>query len=182
MKSQKPKPIDKTYLPVITKANDFKVVTKTDYEHGRDILKTLSDAAKKAKEQKDKVLKPLLEAVNARREEWRPIEDKLKSCIDSVKDQMAGFLKLEEQREQKERQKILSDGRLKSEVTISNKLAAIESAPTGGSRKILVLKITSPALIPREYLDINETRLRADLKEGKIIPGAELVREQIITS
>lgn len=176
----KPKPIDKTYLPVITKATDFKVVTKTDYEHGRDILKTLSDAAKKAKEQKDKVLKPLLEAVNARREEWRPIEDKLKACIDSVKEQMAGFLLAENIREEKERLKIANDNRIKNPETLERKLAAIESAPTGGSRKILVLKITNPALIPREYLDINEIRLRADLKEGKIIPGAELVREQII--
>jgi hypothetical protein len=177
-----PAVIEKENKAVLSTATDYKALTTADYEHGRDLLKTLTAATKKAKEQKDTVLKPLLEAVAARREEWRGLEEKLAICVAHIKGKMAKFLLEENVRQERERLRIANDNRIKNPETLEKKLSAVIAPPTTGTRNVLVLKITDPNAIPREYLTINETLLRADLKDGKVIPGAELVRDQIITA
>jgi hypothetical protein len=41
------------------------------------------------------------------------------------------------------------------------------------------LVISDATLIPREYLDVNEMRVKSALKSGVHIPGASLVKEKI---
>lgn len=50
------------------------------------------------------------------------------------------------------------------------------------TRKHKTVKILDESKIPREYFDLNTSRLRTAILEGKLVPGAELVEEDIIVS
>lgn len=49
-------------------------------------------------------------------------------------------------------------------------------------RTIPKLDITDVALIPREYLVVNETKLFADLKAGKTVAGAQIIQVKSISN
>ena len=41
------------------------------------------------------------------------------------------------------------------------------------------LVIEDETKIPREYLDVNETRVKEALKAGTVVPGAKLIEEKV---
>ena len=78
-------------------------------------------------------------------------------------------LKLQKQKEEK----ILSDGRLKTE-TVITRLAEVAQPDTKGFRKQQVLKLTDITKIPQKYFHLDESQLLADLKAGEKVEGAEI--------
>jgi hypothetical protein len=174
--------IQGTYNKQLTQALSFQVQSVEDYEHGQDLLKVFSEASKKAKEEKDKVLAPAELTVKRIKEQWKPFEDGIENSVSFIKSAMSNWLQLKEEVEEKERQRLLSDKRIKNGATLQTKLASIASKPVGGTRSMLVLIVDDPNLIPREYLTVDKVKLKAALKEGIQIPGARLEREKIIVT
>jgi hypothetical protein len=60
-----------------------------------------------------------------------------------------------------------------------NVIEAPASVPVMRTRTVQVLEITDESLVPREYLDVNETRVKAALVAGTPVPGARLVPKEI---
>lgn len=172
--------VEKQSNPTIKQATDYKAVTLVDYNTGSVLLTQLNGIKKTGKAKKDLVLQPILTAEKEVRKQWKPFEDTVESCITQVKKEMGGYLDREEERAEREREKVLSDKRTTYE-TKGKKLDAITMTPTANTRNVLKLNIYDPQLIPREYLEVNETAVRAALREGKDVPGARLDNEKIIT-
>jgi hypothetical protein len=174
--------IQSTYNDRLTRALTFKATDKLTYEKGGELLKIFNEAGKKAKEEKDKVLQPAELTVKRIKEQWKPFEDGLKQCVAHIKSQMQSWLQLEQEREELQRQRLLNDRRIKNESTLVAKLESIKTEPVGNTRSVLILVIDDPNLIPREYLVVDEAKLKAALREGVKVPGARLEREKIIVT
>lgn len=175
--------IEKTLKPMLKDATDFSCKSEEDYTQGGLLLKVFKEGEKQSKALKDKALKPSLETTAQIRGYFKPFEVSLSKCVTHVKSQMEGWYKQEQERLEKEKQRVLTDGRIRREDTVERKLAAIEdSAPNGNARSIRRLKVTDLAAIPLEFFDLNESRLKAALLEGREIQGATLVNDTIIVS
>lgn len=150
-----------------------KITTITQLEEAQALRTELKKQLKAVTDEKDKVARPLLDAIAAERARFAPTIAKYEEAIKKISDILSQYqteqLKIQKQKEEK----ILSDGRLKTE-TVITRLAEVEQKDTKGFRKHQVLKVTDLQLIPKEYFDLNESRLLADLKAGKEVKGAEI--------
>ena len=175
--------IQKEYNDRLTRILTYKTTDKTSFEKGGELLKVITAASKKAKEEKDKVLKPAELTVTRIKEQWKPFEDALKAGMAHVKQCMAFWMAKEAVRVAQEKTKILSDNRITKPETVERKLAALSfDTPVGNTRNVLELVITDESKIPREYLVVDEVKLRQALKDGETIPGAKLERVKKIVA
>ncbi len=141
-----------------------------------NIQKIRTDLKSKLKiitDEQNKVIRPLLEATRAERARFAPTIAKYEEAIKKISDILSQYqteqLKIQKQKEEK----ILSDGRLKTE-TVITRLAEVEQKDTKGFRKHQILKVTDITKIPQKYFHLDESQLLADLKAGETVPGAEI--------
>lgn len=175
--------IEKSLSKDFATATDFVCKTKADFEAGGRLLKTFKQAEKVAKEKKDKALKPSLETTKQIREYFRPLENNLMACIRSVKDAMDEWYREEERKQEERKAKLLNDARISRPETLERKLDEIAaSAAVGHVRKQRVVRVYDITAVPREYFDLNETRVKQALLEGKDVPGARLENEKRIVA
>lgn len=154
----------------------IKINNNDELLQAQAIRTKLKEQLKVIETKKEKVSRPLLDAIAARRAEFAPTIAKYTEEIAKVdkvlKDYQNGILALK----QAEEKKILEDKRLKPS-TVITKLATIEQTSTKGFRKQQVLKITDITKIPKSYFKLDETLLFNDLKAGKTVLGAEITIE-----
>ena len=174
--------IQSEYGDKLTKILNYKTTDKASYDKGAELLSIVNTATKKAEEEKKKVLDPAELTVKRIKEQWRPFEDKLRWATNIIKSEMGEWLRVEEDKINEKQRKLLLDKRISNPVTLNNKLASLELEPVSNTRSVLKLYIDDPSLIPREYLVVDESKVREALKEGIAVPGARLDREKIIVA
>jgi hypothetical protein len=170
--------------PVAVEAMELKIKSHGDLLVGTDLLSKLNIFNDKIQEEKEKVTKPLNEALKAERARWRPMERFYEEAIDHVRSEMTAYQTLITN-EQKEKEKALADKLEKGELTIEETITAISSVETPAKniatmsgdvrfRETKILKIWDHTMIPREYLLPDEKAILTALKEGKKVEGCEL--------
>lgn len=165
-------------------AQSLTIITDKEMTSATELLSRINHYKDNLTEEKEKLTKPLNEALKEIRGRYKPQEEILDSAIVKIRSAMSSYQKAVIEKQKADEQKVLDrveKGTLKIE-TASKKLSEmkqpekkIESA--SGSirfREDKVLKIISEELIPREYLVINEKSILADLKLGKQVPGAQI--------
>lgn len=175
---------------IIIAALEQTITTSTELNKAVEMLSQLNKINDRITTEKEKITKPLNEALKAERARWKPAELDLERGIQHLRSEMSTY-----QTEQLRIQKIEQDkiaarvgegkGKLKAETAIA-KMDAIEKSPDkvntqAGAVKFRTdkkLKITDKNLIPLEYMLPNESALLMQLKNGAIIPGCELVEIQ----
>lgn len=157
-------------------------VIKTDkhYEDAREKFKLIGQLEKELKTRKEKITKPLNQALKEARDLFRPYEDQLKELSGSWADILGEYANARENARIKALEAINSDKRLKNTATIQNKLNEIESR-AAGTMRIKTLDIQDPAQIPEEFWVIDEVKLRAVLIAGQEVPGARLIESLTVT-
>lgn len=134
--------------------------------------------------EKERVTKPLNEALKAERSRWRPIEDQLNNAIADIRLKMSDYqtnLINAQKAEQDRLAELVASGAL----SLKTGLKRIEALDTPedkiltgeGSlsfRPIKTLEIFAPDLVPDSYWTIDEALLLEDLKSGKEIAGAKI--------
>jgi hypothetical protein len=134
--------------------------------------------------EKEKVTKPLNEALRAERARFKPLETLYNDAIGAIRAKMIKYQTelIRTQREAQEKiASKLASGYLKPETAVS-KLEAIpevskEHATEAGLvqfREIQRLKVNDITKIAKEYFDLNEQRLLKALKDGTLVEGAEI--------
>jgi aspartate-semialdehyde dehydrogenase len=174
--------IQSAYNDRLTRALTYKAVDEATFEKGGELLKIFSEAAKKAKEEKQKTLGPAELTVTRIKEQWKPFEDGLKQCVAHIKGQMDSWFKAEQKRAEEERERILNDKRIKNEATLQTKLQSVTPVSVGNTRRVLVLVVDDVNLIPREYMVVDEVKLKEALRNGIQVPGARLESEKRIVT
>lgn len=172
--------------PFIVSARDIEVSDEKTMKRATEILSQVNVFMDRIKAEKEKVTKPLNEALKAERERWKPVESIGEKIIEDIRGKMSAYQTAEMKRIREAEQNIASRvGEGKGKLKVETAVAKIENlerpedkvtTETGmvKFREDKILKIVDPKLIPREYLVIDEKKVLADLKAGKTIPGAEI--------
>lgn len=176
-----------------TAANELVIVDGTSLDLAADLLGKIKAVQKFVKETSGKILEPLREskrqaqkAMDAEQERWEPVLNDAATAERIVKSKVIEYNQKVERAAAIERERILKaqqSGEIKKETTVQKKLEAIEQVQTsvtgkgGGTmqvRKVPKLFITDKALIPLEYMVVNEVAVKAAIKSGTVVPGAEI--------
>lgn len=177
--------IKKELSPIVSEALAIKVKTADDMPVATEVLSRLNKLNDRITEEKEKITKPLNEALKVERARWAPIEKHNKEGIEHLRTEIGNYQTAEYKRKQEAEAKIAADlasGKIKKIETATKRMSKIESAPDkvvadSGSltfREDKVFKITNNKLIPDEYWVIDEDKLLEALKAGVVVPGAEL--------
>ncbi len=155
-----------------------KITNNNELLEAQAIRSKLKTELKDVEEKKEVFARPQLEAIARIREEFAPRIKFYKDNIEIVDAALRQYQNNLLREKQEIENKILSDARL-APATVIEKLAVVTQIETKGFRKHQVLKITDLSSIPKEYFDLNETRLMSDLKAGKTVKGAQIEVEMI---
>ena len=181
----------KKEVPAIEKnLQGFKIAKAEDMTQATTLLSNLNKHLDAITEEKEKVTKPLNEALKAERNRWKPFETKLEGAISIIRTAMSVFQTAEVKRAKEEEDKIAArvkegKGNLSAETAVK-KIDEIEKAPERHTtdagmvkfRTDLKLVIDNADKIPFEYMLPNEKLLLQDLKTGKKITGVHLEEVQ----
>jgi len=151
-----------------------------------ELLSRLNQFNDKIVAEKEKVTKPLNEALKAERARWKPVETVNEEAIEIVRGKMSAFQTAETKRQREEEARIAArvgegKGKLKFETAIK-KIDEVEKPDVQVNtesgmvkfREDKVLKIMDETFIPDEYWVLDEKKILSALKGGVNVPGAVL--------
>jgi len=149
-----------------------------------DMLGQIKTIDKKITEQKEKITRPLSEALKNARALFKPIEDQWNEATKTLKWKMVRYQTLQETKAEAKIEKIekkIEAGSL-TFVEGVEKIAGLEPEVRVETsdfsltfRKDRKMVITDLSLIPDEYWLVDEIKLRKDILAGIQVPGAEIV-------
>lgn len=150
----------------------------------------LLDAVTKEKE---RVTKPLNEALRNERSRWKPIEETLSGAVASLRSKMSAYQTAERARVRSEEERIaarVGEGRGKIRVeTAVRKIGEVAvpepkvEASNGGSvkfRTVRKFEVIDVSLLPKECMLANETQIRKLMAAGIEVPGVRYYEEESV--
>lgn len=194
MPTTKEPTIKKEIAVLEDKIKTFSITTVDDMPKATELLSILNKNLKQLTEEKEKITKPMNEALKEVRGRYKPMETILEEGIAMIRKAMSDFQTAQRKAELVEEQKIASrlgegSGKFKAE-TVIKKIDALEKAPeihatSQGMVKFRTdkrLKITDTEAIKKyiiatgdfSFIHINEKELFEYLKLGHVVPGAEV--------
>lgn len=177
--------------PVVAEAKGLVIKDSEGMKVATVLLSKLNKFNDRVVEEREKVTKPLNEALRAERARWKPIETVNEEAIGIVREKMSEYQTAELKRQREEEAKIanrVGDGKGKIKIeTAMKKMDEIkkvdESVNTDEGkvkfREDRVLKITDVNKIPREYMVVDEKKVLLALKLGTSVPGAEVIIKMV---
>ena len=181
--------LDLTTLP---KSPKTALQTPQDVTNATSTLSTLNATLKALQTEKEKVTKPLNEALRQERARFKPFEDQLYTLIDTYKSLLTTYATEQEAIQRQQEAKILQDKRTNTATKV-NQLATIDQAPTKaqsdtGSITFTTLTKyrlnTTPTLeallllIRNNILTLDTTALKAYLKSNPLPDAIEQYQEK----
>lgn len=164
----------------------LEINSDTALKEAVSILSQLNQFNDKIVEEREKVTKPLNEALKAERARWKPTELQNTQAIEAIRSKMTIYqTNLINTRKAEEDAIVrrVGDGKwhIKLETAV-NRIEALEVVEKEHAteeglvqfRATPTLKVTDITKIAREYFDLNEGKLLKDLKAGKLVEGAEI--------
>jgi len=160
------------------------ITTQSDLEGATIILSELNRKLDTLKEEREKVTKPLNEALKAERARFKPYEDKLTEAVATIKAGMAGFIT----RQEEERARALKELQAGKVDAVQAVATMAENNSTGaktesGSVSFVEVKawrVIDESKIPREFLQVNEAKIKEAMKAGTPVEGIEYYLEKQI--
>ena len=191
-------PIKRQVTTAVNRANDITIDSVESLASAADILKAVKDAGKVVKTEKEKITKPLNDALKSARDLFRPIEDDLKTGERIIKDKMVDYEAEVEAERAKQAAKLearVEKGTMRVD-TAMRKMDDLETVDqtikgTKGSvtyREVRKVKVVDPTKIPLKYMMDErviaaiETAVRTDVLNGTKVDGVEIKIEKVVAS
>lgn len=182
---------ERDIVPTVEVLRNFSISGESDMETAAEKLTELNRMADRIAEEKEKVTRPLNEALKAERSRWKPLEAKIEEGISIIRGEMGRYQTEENRRVKAEEAAIAArvgqgKGKLRIETAVSRieniekpieKVAARNGQVT--FRTVEELVIWDETLVPREFLAVDEARVKAALKAGMAVPGAGLEERSV---
>jgi hypothetical protein len=183
--------LKKKVEPILLKAENLTIESAQDLTVATDLLSNLNKISDRIEEEKEKVTKPLNQALKAERARWKPIETMYENAVSYIRKQMTTY-QTEQLRIQKEEEmKIASrvgegKGKIKLETAVRkieelNHPASVVSTDNGivKFRTVRRFEVMDIPLLPIQYLIPDETAIKAQMVAGNELPGVRYFEEQI---
>ena len=185
----------KTMATIKTQANKMvaaaqavEVKTKDDELKALDLGANIKRFAAIIKAEKEKITKPLLEALTNARRFFAPFEAQCTEAEEVIKEKLGVFHQKQMAEAAKKAavvEKSVEQGKMKFE-TAEKKLAGLELKKTVGAeggpavqyKTVRDVEVFDEVALPRAYLVPNAKKIKEDVLAGKEVPGARLVEKQ----
>lgn len=174
---------------IIAKAESITTLTVETMPEAVELLSSLNRIKDEITTEKEKVTRPLLDALNAERAKWKPKEIRLESVITRIRTALTVYqteLVAKQRAEQEAIAKKLENNEIKPETAIKRmqKVEDVQNTVESQTGKITFKTVTTFAVtdwskVPTEFLLLNETKVRELLKTGVKVPGLEYKDEQV---
>lgn len=187
--------LEKKIDPIIKQANAIVIKSDDDMKGAAELLSNLNKYNDNVVDEREKITKPLNEALKAARALFKPLETKLESGILAIRKAMTQYQTEKTRIADEEAKKIAArvgegKGKLKIETAVS-KMENIERpdqkvATDSGLVKFKAEKkfrVVDLVILAEKtgdkYILANETLIRAAMKAGTELPGVEYYTEQV---
>lgn len=183
------KEITRQLSPLVKKAQNFEITSALEMKEAVIMLSELNKYSDRINLEKEKITKPLNEALKAERNRWKSIEIDLNNAIDITRKIITTYQTTETARVQKEAEKIATrttggfllpetairklDEIKKPEEVVATNSGEVQFATT---KKFEVINIS---LVPTDYLIANEPAIRVSMKNGIELPGIRYWTEEV---
>lgn len=177
------------YMPMDVK--DVVIASDADMEVATATLSGLNASLSQVTEERERVTKPLNEALKAERSRWKPVEDALGAAIASLRARIGAYQLAKVTAQREAEAKIASRvgvgrGKLSME-RASERMALVPKAASrvesvGGSvtfREEERFEVMDVTMLPHEYVLPNETAIRRALRDGKRLAGVRYYVEMV---
>lgn len=160
-----------------------------DMEKAADILHILTKIEKAVLEKKETVTRPLMKALSAARDLFKPLENDYTETKKSVKAKMLAYQIEKDEKIQKEKDRIaarVEKGTMRGDTAVKKmeEIGETGKATTGSVgrasvRTVRKVRIIDPEVIPREYMVPDLTKItEAVIRNNAVIPGVEVYEEK----
>lgn len=173
-----------TNLTIVDKGFQLVVADQKTLEQASEIRSQAKKYLKDLTTEKEKVTKPLNDALKAERARFKPLEEKAEKVIKYLDRQMTDYQTEVARKAEAAKEKIaarIGDGKGKLQIeTAMNQIANVETPDdvVGNTQFVTAyeLIVTDIKAIPDEYLkiEVRTLALTQALKAGVVVPGAEL--------
>lgn len=197
---------------ILAEAESYKVSTAQQFADAGDVLKRIKGHQKKLDETESGITKPINDGLKAIRDLFRGPKERAAKAESLVKRAMIAYseeqerIRREEQRKadeaaQKERDRLAAQaakaaasGKVEKAEALEERASTVvapvihrEAPKVSGvnMREAWKFEITDDSLVPREYLSVDEKKIRAvvsALKGGTSIPGVRVYSEKQLAS
>lgn len=184
--------IQKQVSPVVAFVGEMTITSSEDMSDATSKLSELNKFADNIKIEKEKITKPINEALKEVRAKYKPVEDMVDEAISILKKKMGDY-QMEAIRIQKEQEKVIAEklasGKIKVETALKrmDKVEEVENKvkTENGSVSFRTEKdfqVEDISLLPKEYLLPNEVSIRSAMKKGTELPGVKYFEKQVIVN
>ena len=183
--------VEKSYAPIVEKAEALKIVDEQSMAEATELLSKANKGLDLITEEKEKITKPLNEALKAERARWKPMETVLESAVSILRKGITAYQTEAKRKADLEAAKLAERvgegrGKLKAETAI-RKMGEIEGPQAkvetaSGSLKFRTEKkfeVVDMSKLPVEYLLPDEPAIRKAMKEGIELPGVRYYTEEV---
>lgn len=174
---------------IITRAESITTLDVTTMPEAVELLSSLNRIKDDITAQKELITRPLLDALAEERAKWKSKELRLESVIARIISALSIYqteLVAKRRAEQEAIAKKLENNEIKPETAIRRmqKVEEVQNTVESNTGKITFKTVTTFTVkdwksVPEEFLVLNETKVREELKEGKKVPGLEYRDEQV---
>ena len=173
------------------KANAL-VIDEASIESAVVLLSETNKVADKVKAEKEKITTPLNEALRVERARWKPIEDAVTNAVATIKSKLVAYQRVAEEARVAKEANLMARVE-KGTMRVDTAVAKMEALPDTNApvttasgliqyRTVQKLVIEDINKIPREFLVVDEVKVKAALKAGNVVPGAKMVEEKVIAN
>ena len=182
------KNIKDSSIKIIDEINDLVIKNDDDLERGVVLLSEINKINDRVDAEKSKIIKPLLLAISAERKRWKPIEDILKSPIESLRRKMSEYSTYKYNKNLDKQDKI-KDSILNGEISLEKGIKKLEKidnlrvvSTESGSVKFRSIKrfeVVDITKLPSEYILPNESKIREAMGNNIELDGVRYFIEQV---
>lgn len=182
--------IEKEISPIVAKAQALTIKDEKSMTGGAELLSTLNLRLDKIVEEKEKITKPLNEALKVERARWKPFETVLDEAITLIRKKMGTYQTEQKRLADEEEARIAArvgegKGHLKAETAVRqmediDRPAGAVTAASGmvKFKTVKVFEVMDLALVPIEYHVADEVAIRKAMNAGIELPGVKYGTEQ----
>lgn len=174
--------LERQVSPVVSQASQLSITSTELLTSASELREKIKEVQNQVANDKELLYRPIKDALDEVNSRYAPFEKPLAEALKIVNSKMSAYQTALVAKQRADEAKIAArigegKGKLKIETALNQIDALLKPATlemTGFTQKP-TLVITDESLIPREFMTPNEPAILLALKEGKVVPGAEIV-------
>lgn len=186
--------IEKSLSPVVRKAEELVISDDSSMKSAVELLSHLNRSLDQVTEEKEKVTKPLNEALKVERGRWKPFETMCESAIALVRGKMTSYKKEQDRIAEEKAAKIANRiGEGKGKLKVETAVKKIEEIKTVGKsvasdtgsvkfKKVKKFEVMDVTMLPVEFILADVVAIRAKMREGVELPGVRYYEEDEVSN